>query len=123
MDIVLTLSIIKVLAMKRYVLLIFSLLLFSATITAQDGISIKAFDEVSHDLDARVNYPKTGQNGKTCALVKVVTTEGDFTFDNGQLGVVAAVGSTTLRIAVCLFAASATPAFSYNFLGLRLVAY
>ena len=69
------------------IVMLFSSLLLSA----QDGISIKAFDEVSHDLDARVNYPKTDQNGKTCALVKVVTTEGDFTFDNGQLGVVAAI--------------------------------
>ena len=69
------------------IVMLFSSLLLSA----QEGISVKSFDEMPNDLDARVAYPKIDQNGKTCALVKVVTTEGDFTFDNGYLGVVAAI--------------------------------
>ena len=54
---------------------------------AQSGISVKSFMELTQDLDARVNYPVTDQNGQKCALVKVVTTESNFSFDNGQLGV------------------------------------
>ena len=63
----------------------------SLMMSAQEGMSVKSFDEMPNDLDARVNFSKIDQNGKKCALVKIVTTEGDFTFDNGQLGVVAAV--------------------------------
>ena len=58
---------------------------------AQSGISVKVFSELTQDLDARVNYPETDQNGQKCALVKVVTTESDFSFDNGQLGVTKAI--------------------------------
>ena len=77
--------------MKRVFSILIYILLPFFTLVAQDGINVKSFKELSNDLDARVNYPKIDQNGKTCALVKVVTTEGDFTFDNGQLGVVAAI--------------------------------
>ena len=74
--------------------LFISLLYFFIAVFAsmsQDGISVKSFIDLPNDLDARVNYPKIDQNGQKCALVKVVTTESDFTFDNGQLGVVAAI--------------------------------
>lgn len=54
---------------------------------AQQGISVKSFTELSNDLDARVNYPITDQNGQKCALVKIVTEHMDFYFDNGMLGV------------------------------------
>ena len=77
--------------MKRVFSILISILLPFLSLVAQEGISVKSFKELPNDLDARVNYPKTDQNGKTCALVKVVTTEGDFTFDNGQLGVRAAI--------------------------------
>ena len=63
----------------------------SLMMSAQEGMSVKSFDEMPNDLDARVAYPKNDQNGVKCALVKIVTTEGDFTFDNGYLGVIAAV--------------------------------
>ena len=43
--------------------------------------------ELTQDLDARVNFPVTDQNGEKCALVKVYTTESNFSFDNGLLGV------------------------------------
>lgn len=55
--------------------------------SAQSGISVKSFTELSNDLDARVNYPMLDQNGQKCALVKVYTTESNFSFDNGLLGV------------------------------------
>ncbi|MBO5747745.1 MAG: SUMF1/EgtB/PvdO family nonheme iron enzyme [Muribaculaceae bacterium] len=54
---------------------------------AQSGISVKSFTELSQDLDARVSYPELDQNGHKCALVKVYTTESNFSFDNGLLGV------------------------------------
>ncbi|MBO7164697.1 MAG: PEGA domain-containing protein [Muribaculaceae bacterium] len=55
--------------------------------SAQSGISVKSFMELSQDLYARVSYPVLDQNGMKCALVKVVTTESNFSFDNGLLGV------------------------------------
>ena len=55
--------------------------------SAQSGISVKSFTELSQDLDARVSYPELDQNGHKCALVKVYTTESNFSFDNGLLGV------------------------------------
>ena len=55
--------------------------------SAQSGFSIKSFTELTQDLDARVSYPELDQNGRKCALVKVVTTESNFSFDNGLLGV------------------------------------
>ena len=65
------------------------ILLFYCTFTAisQTGITVKEFKELPNDMDARVVRPVYDQNGKTCALVKIVTTEGDFFFDNGLLGI------------------------------------
>ena len=56
-------------------------------VDAQSGFSVKSFTELSQDLDARVSYPELDQNGHKCALVKVYTTESNFSFDNGLLGV------------------------------------
>lgn len=62
--------------------------LFCAVIAmAHSGITIKSFDELPQDLDARVSYPELDQNGHKCALLKIVTTDNDFSFDNGLLGV------------------------------------
>ena len=77
--------------MNRICLAVIYIIFSIIKLVAQDGINIKSFKELPNDLDARIAYAKTDQNGKTCALVKVVTTEGDFTFDNGYLGVVAAI--------------------------------
>ena len=70
----------------RFIVLLVALCCVSIA-SAQSGISVKSFKELTQDLDARVNYPVIDQNGQKCALVKVVTTENDFSFDNGQLGV------------------------------------
>lgn len=66
---------------------LFLLLALAQAVVAQSGITVKSCVELTNDLDARVNYPVMDQNGHKCALLKVVTTEGGFTFDNGQLGV------------------------------------
>ena len=76
--------------MKRISLFIIFLLFFVAGVFAQDGITVKSFEETT-DLDARIHFPMNDFNGKKCALIKVVTTEGDFTFDNGTLGIVKAI--------------------------------
>ena len=64
--------------MKRISLFIIFLLFFVVGVFAQDGITVKLFNEDPMDLDARINFPMNDLNGKKCALVKVVTTEGDF---------------------------------------------
>ena len=75
----------------KHILSVVVMFFSSLMMSAQEGMSVKSFDEMPNDLDARVAYPKNDQNGVKCALVKIVTTEGDFTFDNGYLGVIAAV--------------------------------
>ena len=75
----------------KHILSLVVMFFSSLMMSAQEGMSVKSFDEMPNDLDARVAYPKNDQNGVKCALVKIVTTEGDFTFDNGYLGVIAAV--------------------------------
>ena len=70
----------------RFIVLLMALCCVSIA-GAQSGISVKSFTELTQDLDARVSYPELDQNGRKCALVKVVTTESNFSFDNGLLGV------------------------------------
>lgn len=71
-----------------FVLLLFFL---SACFVQAQDISVVKFQKLENDLDARVNAPVLDQNGKKCALLKVVTIEKGFTFDVGQLGVVKTV--------------------------------
>ena len=48
-------------------------------------LSVASFNELSNDLDARLNYPKVNQlTGKKCAIIKVVTTQSGFNFDIGS---------------------------------------
>jgi len=54
---------------------------------AQQNLSVKAFQKLANDLDARVNYPQKDQNGDVCAIIKVVTTETGFNWDGDQLGI------------------------------------
>ena len=70
----------------RFIVLLMALCCVSIA-GAQSGFSIKSFTELTQDLDARVTYPVTDQNGQKCALVKIYTTESNFSFDNGLLGV------------------------------------
>ena len=44
-----------------------------------------------NDLDARVNEPKKDPDGNPCAIIKVLTNQTGFSFDNGQIGIVATV--------------------------------
>ncbi|HSH50950.1 MAG TPA: PEGA domain-containing protein, partial [Bacteroidales bacterium] len=62
------------------------ILMLSLSSNAQN-ISVKSFRMLPNDMDARVNFPKTDQNGEKCAIIKVVSTEQGFAFDFDALGV------------------------------------
>lgn len=72
--------------MKRlFLLLLLSLPFFDAV--AQ--IEVESFRALPNDMTAKsLKGTKRDQNGKVCALIKVVTTETDFIFDGGSLGIV-----------------------------------
>ncbi len=71
--------------MLRFIFLIVTIFLISGISTAQ--ITVKSFESLPNDLDARVNAPIMDQNGEKCALIKVETTEKDFQFEAGSLGI------------------------------------
>lgn len=77
--------------MKRIYSIFVCLVFVIASMSAQEGMSVKSFVEIPTDLDARVTYPVQDPNAKKCALVKIVTTEDGFTFDNGVLCVTKAI--------------------------------
>jgi hypothetical protein len=63
------------------------LFLFSATEANAQEISVKSFDVLPNDMDARVNHPVKDQNGEKCALIKVVTDQEGFVWEGGMLGI------------------------------------
>lgn len=52
------------------------------------NITVKSFRSLFNDMDARINFPKSDQNGDKCALIKIVTSEKSFEFDGDMLGIV-----------------------------------
>ena len=72
--------------MYRTSLILFAVLTYFQCI-GQD-IMVKSFRQLSFDMDARINFPKTDQNGEKCAIIKVVTTETGFSWDPDMLGIV-----------------------------------
>ena len=67
-------------------LIIFGL---SGTGLSAQNISVKSFRLLETDLTANTaGTLKKDQNNETAALIKVVTTETDFVFDGGMLGIV-----------------------------------
>ena len=75
--------------MKR-VLFILILLTCGINVLSAQDISVKSFRLLPTDLTARVD-PVTNDNGQSCALVKIVTTERGFEFDPDALGMCGAV--------------------------------
>ncbi|MBR1991239.1 MAG: PEGA domain-containing protein, partial [Bacteroidales bacterium] len=65
--------------MKRLFFLVV-LFLTSMQLLLAQNISVKSFRPLPEDLTARVD-PVTNENGQTCALVKIVTTERGFSFE------------------------------------------
>ena len=74
-------------AKSAFLLLI--LFLLHGLLVGQD-ISVKSFQLLPDDLTARVDAV-TNDNGQTCALVKMVTTERGFVFETDGLGMCKAV--------------------------------
>ena len=73
--------------MKRYLLLSFFFLTFIGAFA--QNISVKSFQALPMDMTASsLEGKKTDQNGNVAALIKVVTTEKDFSFEGGTLGIV-----------------------------------
>ncbi|HSH51234.1 MAG TPA: PEGA domain-containing protein, partial [Bacteroidales bacterium] len=63
------------------------ILMLSLSSNAQN-ISVKSFRMLPNDMDARVNFPKTDQNGEKCTIIKVVSTEQGFVWEGDALGIV-----------------------------------
>ncbi|MEE1297466.1 MAG: SUMF1/EgtB/PvdO family nonheme iron enzyme, partial [Muribaculaceae bacterium] len=63
--------------------------LLNVSLAASSQISVKSFKELDTNLDATTYYPQKDINGKTCAIIKIFTTQTGFSFDNGSLGIVA----------------------------------
>ena len=73
--------------MKERIIL-FLFLLFGLTANAQNTISVASFKLIENDLTATTHGTEVkDQNGNTCALIKVQTTQTGFTFDVGMMGV------------------------------------
>ena len=65
------------------------LLVFCATTTFAQDISVVSFKLLENDLAANTTGTmERDQNGETAALIKVVTSEQGFVFDGGMVGIV-----------------------------------
>jgi uncharacterized protein (TIGR02145 family) len=74
--------------MRTFCAILFFLTVF-ANLFAEIGV--KSFRKLETDLTARIDAPKTDQNGDVCAIIKVVTTETGFSWEPDRLGIVAAI--------------------------------
>jgi|GEM_PF-3983352 PEGA domain protein len=72
--------------MKKIILL-FSIVLLSTLWANAQNFSIKGITKLPTDMDARVNFARKDQNGRTCAIIKIVTPLTGFSFDTGTLSV------------------------------------
>ena len=77
--------------MKSFILFFISF--FSFTTFAQSDFAVISFKKLD-DYDAQINFPKEDNNGKKAAIIKVVTKEKNFAFENGQLGIVEVIPKT-----------------------------
>jgi hypothetical protein len=78
-------NVLKKLHYTFYILL--SFILFSVISVSAQEMSVKSFEVLPNDMDARVNHPVKDQNGEKCALIKVVTDQGGFVWEGGMLGI------------------------------------
>lgn len=76
--------------MKHIRLLLYILFLIPCCLASAQSLSVVGFRLLDDDGSAKANGTmKFDQNGDVAALIKVVTTEQDFSFDVGIMGVVA----------------------------------
>ena len=75
--------------MKKTIFIVF---FFLAVFSVYGQIGVESFRLLETDLTAITNgTQETDQNGDVAALIKIVTTQKGFTFDNGMLGIVKVV--------------------------------
>jgi hypothetical protein len=70
--------------MQRFFL--FIVLLLGVFEAHSQTLAVKSFRKLENDQEARIISPKTDQNGKKCAIIKVVTSQTGFVFDFGMIG-------------------------------------
>lgn len=68
--------------------------IFLALCGFSQQISVKSFRSLPTDMDARINFPKTDQNGEKCAIIKVVTTETGFSWEPDMMGIISSEKKT-----------------------------
>ena len=74
---------------KRTLLTVVMALLFAIDITAQSTMDVAKFTRMDNDLTARVTKPVTDTDeGKLCALIRVITNLKDIEFRADALGIV-----------------------------------
>lgn len=72
--------------MKHYLSSLLLLIISYSYLSAE--IAVKSFRKLESDMTARIDAPRLDQNGKTCAIIKVVTTQKDFVWEPDALGIV-----------------------------------
>ena len=72
--------------MKTFLAPFLFIFFYNLQIHAQE-FSIRSIEKLPTDMDARVNYARKDQNGKTCAIIKIATPLTGFSFDTGTLSV------------------------------------
>jgi len=80
-------------------------------------IAVKSFTKLETDQDARITSPKTDQNGKKCAIIKVQTSHSGFVFDFGMIGNALATEQHTGEIWVWVPAGARKVTISHQQLG------
>lgn len=71
---------------------VLTLVLLLSAPSVRSQIAVDSFRALENDLTAITNGTmETDQNGEVAALIKIVTTHRDFTFDGGMLGIVRVV--------------------------------
>ena len=71
--------------MKQILLI---LLTFLTIASYTQNINVKSFKALPNDMEARIQNPKTDNEGVKCAIIKVVTTETGFAWDIGMFTIV-----------------------------------
>lgn len=97
-----------------------NILLISFTIfqAHSQTIAVKSFRKLEADQEARISSPKTDQNGKKCAMIKVVTSQVGFVFDFGLIGNAVATEQKIAEIWVWVPAGARKVTISHQQLGI-----
>lgn len=105
--------------MKNKLQLLFTIIFYFILIfeASSQSIAVKSFRILEKDQEARVISPKTDQNGKKCAIIKVVTSQTGFVFDFGMIGNAIATEQKTGEIWVWVPAGARKVTINHQTLG------